>query len=220
VVWDWHEDTPTQPSLEHPNILSWAYDHAETQAAILAAAISSHSYKYIHMIGHSAGARLIHFAATDLIGKGKIQQEKPFIHLTFLDAFTYTDEDSGKKGGQGYGYLKDYQDHSYAEHYVDTGPFPSTDAILQNAFNFDITSWTPSARDWPLGGGHQWPRYWYQQSVTTSEFRYGFPLSLEGGADVKEYRAIKPPGPCMLQHKYSLCNFDLPSGPIVLPPLR
>lgn len=212
VVWDWNGDTPTLPRIDCPSIFSCAYDHAESQAKKLAPAIWSHSYQYIHVIGHSAGARLIHFTATDLISNSTIQKDKPFIHLTFLDAFTFTDEDSGKKGGQGYGYLKDYQDHSYAEHYVTTCCLTGTDALLTSAFNFDIKDW-----DHPFDlndpGAHQWPRQWYTRSVESPNRtgELGFKLSLEGGDQAYSTlsQSFKPGYSCNLIDVNStvLCSF-------------
>jgi hypothetical protein len=108
-------------------------------------------------------------------------KEGSFIHLTFLDAFTPFDTDVGS-----YGFLANYPKH-YAEHYVDrTQPIidTRTNAILPNAFNFDITGWTPDSSDERRDFGHQWPRYWYKKSVVSPEFsRYGYRLSLEGGND-------------------------------------
>ena len=76
-------------------------------------------------------------------------------------------------------HLEEYPEH-YSEHYVDIG-LASTDAILRNAFNFDITHWKHSLSEgWPFG--HFWPLNWYKNSVTTSGFNYGYPLSLEGVA--------------------------------------
>jgi hypothetical protein len=113
-------------------------------------------------------------------------------HLTFLDAYTQNDKDSGKEAEneihKGYGYLEGYPDH-YAEHYVDRN-LASTDACLWSAFNFDITGWnynTYKGSGIDAINGHQWPRYWYEQSVTTPRssltlgFAFGYPLSFEGG---------------------------------------
>lgn len=99
---------------------------------------------------------------------------KPFVHLTFLDAYTPSGEEAI------YGLYSDY-----AEHYVDRSlgsVFASTDACLSNAFNFNISNWDPLSVGERGVGGHQWPRNWYKRSVTSTspKFKYGFPLSLEG----------------------------------------
>jgi hypothetical protein len=93
------------------------------------------------------------------------EEERPYIHLTFLDAYTPFDE-----GKDTYGNLVSYPEH-YAEHYVDDDIIlPDTDACLSNAFNFYITHW----RHGLLQGGHQWPRHWYEKSVTRPGFKYGY----------------------------------------------
>jgi hypothetical protein len=71
-------------------------------------------YEYIHLIGHSAGAKLINKAAQQLaVDKNRQNAKKPFIHLTFLDAYTRDATDD-----RGYGSLP-----NYSEHYVDRTPF-------------------------------------------------------------------------------------------------
>jgi len=196
VVWDWHEHTPNDcfNLLDCANeAYDAAYDHDGKlgQSGYIADAINAYStYKYIHFIAHSAGAKLIDEAAKTLAGyKNQEGGERPFIHLTFLDAYTRTDKDSGVQDGKGYGYLENYpKDKHYAEHYVDRG-LPSTDACLASAFNFDITGWEHSTDLASDPFDHQWPRHWYKESITSTspEFKYGYPLSLEGNSkDINE----------------------------------
>jgi hypothetical protein len=186
VVWDWHEYTPLLGEISPEGFrhaADAAYQNAKDQGVVLANAIKIHHliYKHVHLIGHSAGAKLIHDAATAYISDYFIREQNPFIHLTFLDAYTPNEWDNNGHGS--YGSLPtDYPNH-YSEHYVDKTPgWPFTDADLTYAFNFDITD-CPSSnpgfekRDF----GHQWPRYWYQNSVTIPGFPYGYPLSREGG---------------------------------------
>ena len=59
VVWDWSKDTPDSDFLG-------AYSKAKDRGHDFATAIMLHSYKYIHLIGHSAGSRLIQQAAKEL----------------------------------------------------------------------------------------------------------------------------------------------------------
>jgi hypothetical protein len=196
IVWDWHDSTPPPP----PGLSDWgglltyadiAYKAAENEGPFLALAVEQYAYRYIHLIGHGAGANLIDVAANLLADSYKKQGGvRPFLHLTFLDAYTPTKEDSGEAGGKGYGYLEDYPQH-YSEHYVDRTPSAvGTNACLASAFNFDLTDW--HYNPYKGGGvdastGHQWPRYWYEQSVTTppssqtSGFAFGYPLAFEGG---------------------------------------
>jgi hypothetical protein len=95
-----------QPTLEHPNIFGYAYDHAVKQGHDLATAILNvkNHYLHVHLIAHSAGAHLIDTAKTDLLA----ESNEPFIHLTFLDAFTPQDDELTYGGSA-----------DYAEHYVD-----------------------------------------------------------------------------------------------------
>jgi hypothetical protein len=200
VVWDW--SFITKICLTFPGCLKDAYDLAPDVGSNLKDAITDainisfvNSYEYIHFIGHSAGAKLIHEASKKL-AEDKALKKRPFIHLTFLDAYTRTKKDSGEKGGKGYGYLEGYPEH-YSEHYVDRS-LPSTDAILPNAFNFDITDWQPITSEDKKDAGHQWPRYWYKQSVTTPGFRDGYRLSLEGGNELFRNLATQfPAGGCV-----------------------
>jgi hypothetical protein len=200
VVWDWHKNEETgvvqTPWLEDfkpwelrdfTHVADIAYTYADVEGLELADAINQYSkYKHVHLIAHSAGAKLIDKTAKQLAWmKERKNREKPFIHLTFLDA--YTPLNKGERGR--YGSLPDNYPH-YSEHYVDKGLL-FTDAILQNAFNFEITFWTGAGLNWlvdkPVKGwplGHWWPVTWYINSITAPELNHGlsgFPLSLEGG---------------------------------------
>jgi hypothetical protein len=216
VVLDWSDYTPKRDynplNLGLNKLIidaNTAYDNAADQpdqpgqGSELADAIDPFSiYKYIHLIGHSAGAKLIDEAAKRLAElKNQKNAERPFIHLTFLDAYTRTKEDSGEVGGQSYGYLENYSDH-YAEHYVDKSLFNIADATLTSAFNFNITDWTPDrdGRDF----GHQWPLIWYTRSVEFPDRTgdiLGFSLSLAGGRE--EFCTLAeqfpPGGECQLR---------------------
>jgi hypothetical protein len=199
VVWDWTTDytttppTPLTPKHDYNplnNRIYWliidsntAYNNAPQKGHDLAKAIMNVKppYKHVHMIAHSAGSHLIDTVTTDLFAKSVETGYKPLIHLTFLDAFTPHVGDE-----TGYGCLADF-----AEHYVDktTHGASFTDANLSCAFNFDVTDWQPVSRQNPdekTEFGHRWPRLWYQKSVIShwdkqTGFRYGYPLSYEGG---------------------------------------
>ena len=236
VVWDWHKNeetgvdqTPKPPVwkkefYDKANIAYKAADGEKGEGNKLANAINeadannpNFKYKYIHLIAHSAGSKLIHEAAQTL-SKLKNQKNvgKPFIHLTFLDAYTPNDE--SRIGDDSYGYLPDYPNH-YAEHYVDWG-LPFTNAILQNAFNFDITGWIGANKGDPLTVGHIWPRYWYIQSMIGPYFYvcgsnsdlvrpcYGYPLSFEGGTnEFNELDQMYPPGrKCFIEVEAEPCE--------------
>lgn len=147
----------------------------------------AHPYKYVHLIGHSAGARLIDLTAKKL---AKIQPSTaiPFMYLSFLDAYA--------PNGSGRATYGSISSPHFSEHYVDrTFSHPIYDWIvrtndfLSQAFNFEITNWDMTewqaiSDDDKRDAGHQWPRYWYQKSVSSSGFRYGFPLSFDAGNDL------------------------------------
>lgn len=128
VVWDWHRDTPDRGLDPRDALRDYreAYENALDQGHDLKIAIAKHlKYKHIHLIGHSTGAKLIQLAAEELVTDYKLKGiEKPFIHLTFLDAFTPVPMDK-----KTYGFLPNYPNH-YSEHYVDrTAPLACPDTI-------------------------------------------------------------------------------------------
>lgn len=244
VVWDWTQQCPSEPNGEctpknnyffcpecFPGDALAAYFNTELPATNLITAISPYPYRHIHMIGHSAGAALIDIAAKNLVGlyNNVPSLRRPFIHLTFLDAFTLTNLDTTS-----YGFLPNYPNH-YSEHYVDrTSPSPIslwTNSIISNAYNFDITDWNHPAD--PLGDpfGHQWPRHWYQNSAIATpgfeDLKYGFPFSLEGGGSIHGFTALankwplNPPQACILEDETtqipSLCDFTSVSTPTPVP---
>jgi hypothetical protein len=221
VVWDWHERTPKHNYLLEPKKLlddaNEAYEAAagddthEGEGIKLAKAINQYKYKHIHLIAHSAGSKLINEAAQTLSElKNQKNPERPFIHLTFLDAYTPNDEDI--KGDNSYGSLPDYPNH-YAEHYVDKG-LAFTNAILQNAFNFDITNWKHTQEEDGFLG-HDWPREWYINSITAPEFRYGygFPLSLESGGGIDRFNEVADKWPASNSPKLCILESETKERP-------
>jgi hypothetical protein len=188
VVWDWSAHTPKPLQvidwLDIKKYADIAYIYArDIGGGKLKDAIFNvnNHYKYVHLIAHSAGVKLIDEAANELIIEWlKIQNvnDRPFIHLTFLDAYRpYNDY---------YGFLGGNYPH-YSEHYVDVNPVAQyTNDYLPHAFNFDITNWTDMKDDRALEFGHQWPRRWYTRSVESPNrtgdivgISPGFPLSLD-----------------------------------------
>jgi hypothetical protein len=236
IAWDWHKYTPKHDYkttailygfLEASKLVlddsNAAYDDAVDhddqpgQGSKLADAIASAinesepSYKYVHLIGHSAGVRLIHEASKKLADK-KLKR-KPFIHLTFLDAYTRTIEDS--EGKNGYGYLEGYPER-FAEHYVDIG-LPGTDAILKNAFNFVLTDWEEDKKSEWWEAGHLWPLRWYTRSIEFPKKTgvLGFRLSLEGGYEAYSTlsQRFEPGENCLLTDVLTtkICEIKLPA---------
>jgi hypothetical protein len=191
VVWDWSRFTPKRdfppsdllqdPRAAYENIVT----HPDEVYLNLKDAIANHPYKHVHLLGHSAGAKLIQLTAEELVRIYTQRNESPFIHLTFFDAFTLNDFDKNS-----YGFLPNNYQNYYSEHYVHRGfalSDISTDECLSSAFNFDITNWEhPSNEHGFLG--HSWPHNWYKRSITspsTTETppKPGFKLSFEGGND-------------------------------------
>jgi hypothetical protein len=211
VVWDWHEYTPWFGSNEEGLRLGWdiAYQNAKHQGAVLADAIKLHDYTHVHLIGHSAGSKLIHEAATAYIYDYFTRQINPFIHLTFLDAYTPSDFDKNS-----YGSLPtDYPNH-YSEHYVHRGVL-LTDACLSKAFNFDITAWNSGCNPADLICLHHWPRNWYNQSISfVPPVEYGYGLSLEGGYNRFSTVATDfPPGQQCSHSLSDVSSICLPAAP-------
>jgi len=186
-----------------------AYEHygKQGQSGYLAGAINAYpAYKYIHLLGHSAGAKLIDEAASHIALNNTA---KPFLHITFLDSYTRDDNDKINYGGLPIDYPH------YAEHYVDDGPADCADATLASAFNFHITGWVPD-RDDKLGElGHQWPRRWYTRSIKSPDGtgELGFKLSLEGGSEAYSTlsQQFPPGGICVLTDVLStaICGIKL-----------
>lgn len=198
VVRDWSNFTPPFTlDKVFQDVAKQAYDAAAGQGDLLEKLIARYAYyKYVHLIGHNAGARLIDQAATMLSLWAK---KKPFIHLTFLDAYTPLGDQVV------YGMNADY-----AEHYVDRGPFFDTDQDLANAFNFNVTDWKDEKDSAWREGGHQWPLRWYTRSINIPKKTglYGFKLSLEGGNDTFSVLAKRfaPGGVCALDKAAAHCG--------------
>lgn len=199
---DWKDSAAT-------GVNPWqAYSNAFDQGRCLANRILALHInpKNIHLIGHSAGANIIQTAVDELVLKYKNNSNRPFVHLTFLDAFApggeaerYGDFSSG--GSYGYGFS------GYAEHYVDIrllGPdagnfdsiryvLDSTHSPLKNAVNFDVTSLDKDFIETidPLTNWnwyHKWPIKVYNDSVLRQDYyKMGFPYSMEQNFFQEDY---------------------------------
>ncbi|MCX5902493.1 MAG: hypothetical protein NTV89_03275 [Proteobacteria bacterium] len=116
----------------------------------IGATLSSSSYNYerIQFVAHSVGSFVIQ-AACDAYRAHVSHATR--IHLTFLDPFT----------GRGlldwtYGTKRFGEGADFAEAYINTSdPAPSTNGMLRNAHNFDVTGEAPAT----LTGRdlHWWP---------------------------------------------------------------
>jgi hypothetical protein len=78
-------------------------------------------------------------AATELVRIYQQRSENPFIHLTFLDAFTLSDHDK-----DAYGFLPNNYQNYYAEHYVDRSllDYASTDASTRFSSFYRLTEYS------------------------------------------------------------------------------
>ena len=159
-----------------------AFVNAEGLGKTLGQKIKAYNYGYVHLIGHSAGAKLIEAAKDQIKGSGAGAK----VLLTFLDAF----DKNNNKAGFG-------KDADAAEHYVDTRMLGSvsTDFYLQYAFDFDVSDLDPNSRWWDsirLIHDHGWPHDFYTQSIG-SNYQFGFPLSKEGQNDPMNDAWTYPP---------------------------
>jgi len=145
----------------------------------------SKDFEHIHLIGHSAGSWIISEAAKILSSKTDAD-----IHLTFLDAYVPPFWEESELGN-----LDRDQDKIYwADHYFTQDiTLKTTEKILTNAHNVDLTKVTPGVND------HKFPHYWYHATVIgeyaekrykgkelfclSGDIEYGFARGLESGAE-------------------------------------
>ncbi len=153
--------------------------------------LSTHGYRHVHLIGHSAGSGVIQYAARELRRYADQNQLQLTIHTTFLDAYG-GDVFSPDEGNfdQVYGRFADWSDHYYSRDL--TGRV--TQLQLPRAYNLDVTEADPA---FVLIGSssHSWPHCFYRFTVNSSCTQpivnvgaYGYPLSFEvwpgGGSDI------------------------------------
>lgn len=125
--WDvWVVDWETEADTALP----WqAAGNAVGVGERVAYSLAAKGYGQIHLVGHSAGAKLIDTVATRLRKDANLK-----IHATFLDAY----EPSRNPGLYG-------RDATWADNYVDTRPvvemfgLDGTQLFLEHAYNIDVT---------------------------------------------------------------------------------
>lgn len=159
---------------------------AQQEGVNLGSAVAIQGWKHVHLIGHSAGAQLIHEAAQWIKARGIT------VHCTFLDPYTGNDEERVKLYGEGTDWSENYFSHDV------TGG--STEQLLKHAYNVDVTRLGPKrtlARFRSSETGemeictqtikyHSWPVDFYVNTITNAlpgdEYKgFGFPLSKAGG---------------------------------------
>jgi hypothetical protein len=184
--------------VDNVEAFSDVYANAAAQGKYLAKHIADYKTppKNIHLIAHSVGSNLIEETVKELADacqngpwKEYYQQHpdvpKPFIHLTFLDAFAPWDSTEINR----YGNLFSFD--GYAEQYIDNvvnnvSDFAYTNMQLKSAVNFDVTYLKDAS-----GRTHNWPNDFYNDSFDPlykapgdnsadgNYFRFGFRFAKE-----------------------------------------
>lgn len=117
----------------------------------------AHQPAVIHLVAHSMGAHLIQGFADAY----HPLRPQTLIHLTFLDAFMSRGPLTLFYGIRVFG-----RNSTFAESYVTRGePAFLTNALLRNAFNFDISGIIPESRADNRNYPHNWPVDYYLQSA-------------------------------------------------------
>lgn len=166
-----------------PNALSKAIG----EGVNLGEALSAQGWSNIHLIGHSAGAELIHIASKWI----KVISPNTVVHCTFLDPYVGNDN----AGVTDYGSASDWSDSYFS--YDVTGDV--TEQPLNEAYNVNVTQLGPKRgmskfRSQVTGQMevctktihyHGWSIDFYSNTITgnvSSDYDgFGFPLSKEGG---------------------------------------
>ncbi len=181
AIFDWKDGAATggSTSVFSKIAADAAYNNASIAGGTLANEISElarHSnINHIHFIAHSAGSNVIQTAVDNLADYSQANNWKPFIHLTFLDAY------APNGTNERYGDLHNFT--GYAEQYVDmvVSPwdFPWTNIQLLKVTNFDVTNMTNI-----LNRTHTWPIDFYDASITDPTYHMGFSFSNESSHEV------------------------------------
>lgn len=164
---------------------------ASDEGGELGKCLALQKWSHIHLIGHSAGARLIQSVA-DEVGSNSTT-----IHCTFLDPFVGIRlEQTSKYGGNTY-----WSEHYYSFDYETVGGhvYRVTESPLQFAYNVDITllnkvrdygSFVSTGNNtyalcYKTATSHSWAVEFYQNTiignVSSLYDGFGFTLSKEGG---------------------------------------
>lgn len=164
--------------------------NARQEGMNLGSALSVQGWKHVHLIGHSAGSRLIQEASEWI----KSVSPTTTVHCTFLDP----DVGNDKEGIKHYGSGTDWSDNYFVRDSITSS---RTEGCLSNAYNVDVKLLDPSVKVTGVsrfissdgepnfvchtaGTSHQWPRYFYTNTIvgkTNLEYKgFGFPLSKEG----------------------------------------
>jgi len=153
----------------------WALLAAGQQGRQLGRRIYENEYDFIHLIGHSAGARLMDEAAKEIRRLEDAEGRTPaLIHLTFLDAYeSWLSSDARRT----YGESANWCDNYFAKDLT----FYPTQGKLDHCHNVDVTRLDP---EFSSGGSssHGWPIIFYKQTILgtlSGSQGYGHPLAFE-----------------------------------------
>ena len=169
-----------------------ALENAAQDGYKLGKYIATNSWTHVHLIGHSAGAGLIH-AVSEVI---RTNSTGITVHCTFLDPFVGV----RFEGASAYGKYADWADNYFSHDWETLGNvYPVTEKPLLHAYNVNVTQLNKT-RDvgafvslgngvaepcYRTGTSHEWPIAFYSNTITgtvSSEYEgFGFPLSKEGG---------------------------------------
>lgn len=178
-----------------------ALKHAKVIGTLLGQEIASKSWQHVHLIGHSAGAGLIH-AAGDAI---RAKAPTTVIQTTFLDPYTGKFLEERDK----YGRNADWADDYFVVDFTDYVGVPrlqspdSTSGVLEWAYNVDVGATLQAAAPVPVyfssgiagstppvvytspSPSHGSPVDFYLSTISgtapSCAAGYGFPLSMEAG---------------------------------------
>ena len=149
---DWHE-----ASLDRLAAPGVGYAIGVSIGRELASA--AYDYEVLHLVGHSAGAHVVH-GITDALADEPDRADR-VIHATFLDPFV------GRSLLQLFWGTREFGSNAdFAENYVtreDRVPF--TNSLLEAAHNFDLTSILPPIPDGPENFAHMYPITFYRRSA-------------------------------------------------------
>ena len=145
---------------------------------------SGRHYEVVHLIGHSAGAHVVHgiedvFARLDAA-------ERPAIHATFLDPFVARSVVGLFRGVRTFGEHADF-----AMSYVTRDdPVPFTNSYLDHAYNIDLTQTVPEREDAPENLEHVWPIEYYRTGADPEGAGIGLSPVLTLDSTVTRSRAL------------------------------
>lgn len=146
---------------------------------------SGRAYEVAHLIGHSAGAHVVHgiedvFARLD-------PAERPAIHATFLDPFV------ARSVVRLFGGVKTFGEHAdFAMSYVTRDdPVPFTNSYLDHAYNIDLTATVPKRENAPDNFEHIWPIEYYRSAADPDGAGIGLSPVATLGDEVTRERALE-----------------------------